>query len=75
MASAVSDEKRRIKVAVTFTFEREVPADWTDDNCRFHYEENHCLDNFARELGGAVEASPGYCATCRRGEAKFVGPA
>ena len=65
--------KKIVKVAVTFTFEEEVPADWDDDMCRFFFEENHCLDNFARKLGEAVEASPGYCATCCRGEAKVLG--
>ncbi len=69
------DQKRRIKVQVTYTLVDEVPADWDDDLCRFYVEDNHCLDNYVDQLAREIAAKPYYCGTCYRGEAKFLGDA
>ncbi len=65
--------EKKAKISVTYELYIDVPEDWDEHTAAFYVEENHCLDNHVDQLAREIAARPGYCGTCYRGEAKFVG--
>lgn len=59
---------KRIPVTIVLHVYETIQEDW-EDGGQFFVEENHCLDNYVEDIHRELEAKPGYCHTCSRGNA------
>lgn len=62
---------KTVPITLVLRLEEEVPEDWEDHTVQFWVEENHCMQNYVRELAKEVQDADdrGACVVCHRAEA------
>lgn len=62
----------KVKLKVSFEIEAECPDDWDAGMIRFHFEENHCIQNLILQKAEEIEANDDFCIVCDKGEVKVL---